>query len=123
MLTGRAWWFLVVVVLTLTFGVLGRNGALGLIGLALLLWFTGNWLLFAFRVQMLRGRIRVVREVADDRGPAASLWAGTAVEVRVVVEPEVSAFLRPMMTLPHGAVFDRVPFVAELVEGEPVAEG
>src|SRR4051812_46859374 len=102
MLTGRAWWFLVIIVLTLTFGVLGRSGALSLIGLALLLWFAGNWLAFAFRVQLLRGRIRVVREVSDDRGPAASLWVGSAVEVRVVVEPEVPSVLRPVMAVPHG---------------------
>jgi uncharacterized protein (DUF58 family) len=111
MLTSRGWWFLVVVLLLLVLGLLGQQAALPLMGLTLLLWFLGEWLLFAVRSRLVAQRLVVEREVRDERGPVETLWAGRSFEVRVRLR------LDHPLTLPHVAVADWVPFGLEYLEG------
>jgi len=73
MLTPRAWWFLSLSLLVLLLGLAITSPGLMLAGLALLLWFGGEWLLFAVRVPLAARRLRVVREVRDGRGPVVTL--------------------------------------------------
>ena len=85
--------------------------ALVLICLTLLTWFLGAWLLFAVRLRLLAGRLRVVREVVDERGPVASLWAGRTFRVRVQLHLDGS------FGSPYVRVADRVPFGVTHVTG------
>ena len=115
MLTPRAWWFLLTVGGTLAFGLAAPSLPLALACLTLLLWFGWEWLLFAVRVETVVRGLRVVREVSDDRGPVATLWAGQTFRVR--------ARLEAAGALPYLAAADPVPFGVERVGGEAAAEG
>jgi uncharacterized protein (DUF58 family) len=116
MLTSRGWWFLVVVFLLLVLGLLGRQAALPLISLTLLLWFLGEWLLFAVRSRLVAQHLVVEREVRDERGPVETLWAGRSFEVRARLR------LDHPVTLPHVAVADWVPFGLEYLDGAVSAD-
>jgi uncharacterized protein (DUF58 family) len=117
MLTTRGWWFLLVVLLLLVLGLLGRHAALPLLSLTLLLWFLGEWLLFAVRSRLVAQHLVVEREVRDERGPVETLWAGRSFEVRARLR------LEHPLTLPHVAVADWVPFGLEYVEGPVSSDG
>jgi uncharacterized protein (DUF58 family) len=117
MMTARGWWCLVGVVLALLAGVLANVPALLVTGLALLLWFGWEWLCFAVRVRTLRQRLRIHREVWDDRGPVSTLWAGRSFTVKVELH------LREGARLPWLAIADPVPFGVRHEEGETTADG
>ena len=57
------------------------------------------------------------RQLADERGPVDTLWAGRSFAVRVELH------LDGWLSLPHVAVADRVPFAAVLLGGETEAAG
>jgi uncharacterized protein (DUF58 family) len=57
-----------------------------LIGLALLLWFAVEWLLFAIRFRANSDRLVVHRTLLQGGRPAPALWAGATARVRVTVE-------------------------------------
>src|SRR5262249_2740569 len=101
MLTSRAWWFLLTVFVVLLGGILLQFVPVTLLGLTLLLWFCWEWLAFAVRSRTVLRRLRVEREVADERGPVATLWAGRTFRVRVRLVG---------YGLPFVAVTDLVPF-------------
>src|SRR2546430_2271307 len=107
MLTPRGWWFLATVLLVLGVGVLGFP-VLGLVGLALFVWFVLQGCLFYYRAATLLRNLRVVREVHDAQRPLTSLWAGRSFQVEVRVE------LRGVLDLPYLVVQDFVPLAAEL---------
>jgi uncharacterized protein (DUF58 family) len=116
MLTSRAWWFLLSVVLILTIGLLRPSLPLTLLGLALLLWFAAQWLWFLARLPSLH-RLKSERTVWDERARVASLWAGQAFEVRVCLVGDNS------LPSPHLALTDHVPYAVELLEGSAVVQG
>jgi uncharacterized protein (DUF58 family) len=116
-MTGRGWWCLLCVLLTLFVGVLRGVPALTLAGLALLLWFGWEWLRFAVRVRTLRQALRVERQVYDERGPVTTLWAGRTFTVRVRLHLLGGR-------LPHATVTDPVPFgVVFAGRGSATADG
>ena len=117
MLTARGWSFLLLVVLTLAFGVFVRLASLTILSLTLLLWFVGEYLVFAVRAHSLHRRLRVRRELWDERGPVATLWAGREFQVRVALE------CRGWFGLPYVALLDRAPFSAVHLSGPCKAEG
>jgi len=128
MLTSRAWWFLMAVILTVAFGTFTRSAALTLIGLTLLAWFIGQWLPFSLRARTVCRRLHLERQVHDERGPVNTLWAGQSFEVRVTLAfPEIAepwqTLLRPLLSLPHAAVFDRIPFGVEQLMGVSAVDG
>jgi uncharacterized protein (DUF58 family) len=114
MLTARAWWFLVSATLLAFTGIVARLPALSLTGLALLVWFGWEWLLFLGRLQ---GSLRVEREVHDERGPVTTLWAGQTFAVRVRLCCE------GWLSWPHAAAADLVPFGVQWLDGDTAAEG
>jgi uncharacterized protein (DUF58 family) len=114
MLTTRAWWFLVSATLAAFAGIGARLPALTLTGLALLLWFGWEWLLFLARLQ---GGLRVEREVLDERGPVTTLWAGQTFAVRVRL------CRAGWVGWPHVLAADPVPFGVEWLDGDTAAEG
>lgn len=116
MLTSRGWWFLVVVLVLLVLGLLGRQAAPVVLALTLLLWLLGEWLLFAVRSRLVAPALVVERELRDERGPVETLWAGRAFEVRVRLR------LDHALGLPHVAVADWVPFGLEYVDGATGAD-
>jgi uncharacterized protein (DUF58 family) len=116
MLTSRGFWFLFSVLVVLGLGLLRPSLPLTLLGLTLLLWFVGQWLWFLARLPLVR-RLRVERQVWDDRSTVATLWAGQAFQVRVRL---VSDDRRPS---PHLAVTDRLPFAVEQLEGSDHVQG
>ena len=117
MLTSRAWWFLLFDILVLCFGILGRQPALGLLGLALLLWFLSEWLLFAIRSKLTLRNLYVERTVSDERSPVETLWAGQSFTVHVRVH------LDARFTLSFAIASDRVPFAVEHLDGETECQG
>ncbi|HVS37061.1 MAG TPA: DUF58 domain-containing protein [Gemmataceae bacterium] len=117
MLTPRAWWFLCVCLLVLLLGLWIGSPALTLTPLTLLLWFGGEWFVFAVRTPLAVRRLRVVRQVRDERGPVAVLWAGRTFEV--VVRLKGDGLLR----LPYAAIADRPPFAVSCVGEPPGADG
>jgi uncharacterized protein (DUF58 family) len=116
MLTSRAWWFLLAVLLVLSVGLLRPSLPLTLTALALLLWFGCQWLLFLLRLANLHG-LEIDREVRDEKGPVATLWAGQAFEVRVRLW---SSYWLPT---PHVAADDHVPYAVVHVDGAALAQG
>src|SRR5437016_3155678 len=117
MLTSRAWWFLLPVGGMLALGVAAPFVPLALACLTLLLWFAWEWLLFAVRVETVVRWLRLEREVSDDRGPVATLWAGQTFRVRGTLAAGGGS------PLPYLAAADPVPFGVEKVGGEAAAEG
>jgi uncharacterized protein (DUF58 family) len=117
MLTSRGWWFLLVVLLLLAIGVVGQRAALALLGLTLLCWFCGQWLLFAIHCRLVLPGVTLERKVCDERGPVETLWAGRTFEVRATLR------LSHWLPLPHVAATDWVPFGVEHLEGDTQANG
>src|SRR5580700_11294064 len=111
MLTGRGWSFLLIVLLMLAFGIVGRLAALTILCLTLLVWFAAEFVVFAMRAHSLHRRLRVRHEISDERGPVNTLWAGREFEVRV------SIWGRGVLGLPHVSAVDRVPYGVELLSG------
>ncbi len=117
MLTGRAWWLLVVSVLLLVVGLLLGQPIFTLLGLALVLWLGGEGLLFSFRARWVARGLRLHRQLCDDRGPVTSLWAGRTFEVRLVL------FLDEGAGLPYVAFEEPTPFALEVIDGAAQGEG
>ncbi len=117
MLTSRAWWVLSINLLVLFFGLTIASPALTLVPLTLLFWFGGEWLLFAVRIPLAVRRLRLLREVYDERGPVVTLWAGRPFEVGLRLEAG------GRMALPYVALDDRPPFDLEYLGGPLAADG
>src|SRR6266852_1024234 len=117
MVTARGWWFVLWSGAFLFLGVLSGVVPLALLGLTLFLWFLVEWLLFAYRVQSIVGRLHIVREVRDEHGPVESLWAGRSFDVGVELR------LDSTLALPYAAAADLVPFDVEFVSGDPEVDG
>ncbi|HEV3260483.1 MAG TPA: DUF58 domain-containing protein [Gemmataceae bacterium] len=117
MLTARGWWFLLIVLALLALALLWPNEPVALLALTLGLWFLWQWLSFAVRARLVSRRLWVERQLHDDHGPVATLWAGRTFQVRVALR------LSGGLSLPYVAVTDRVPFETELDAGEPRTEG
>src|SRR4051794_28007100 len=100
----------------LVLGIAARLTPLGVLGLTLLGWFGFEWLVFALRARLLRGRLVVEREISDDRGPVTTLWAGRTFTVRVWVTLGYGR-------LPFAIISDPVPFGVRHVEGETRTDG
>jgi uncharacterized protein (DUF58 family) len=115
MLTGRGWWFLLIVGGTLALGVLGGHAVLALLGLTLLLWLLGEWFLFLVRSRIIVRSVRVRRALGT--GQTAALWAGQTFPVRVEV------VLEQPLGVPYVAVADWVPLGVEHVAGAAQAGG
>lgn len=116
MLTGRGWWVLFSCLVLLIMGIVAYVPALLVMGVALLVWMSFEWLLFALWVRALRSRARVVREVRDRRGPVGTLWMGRAFRVRVRLEVSGGR-------MPWAMMADLVPFSVRHEEGETRADG
>lgn len=117
MLTGRAWWLLLVSVLLLVIGMLAARPLLALLGLALVLWLTAQGLLFTLEARWTVRGLRLRRQIHDARGPVASLWAGRVFEVRVTLS------LDSVLPLSYIAFEEPLPFGLEVTEGELRGEG
>src|SRR6185437_12383064 len=115
MLTSRAWWFLLTVLLILSAGLLVPSLPLLLVGLTLLLWFGCQWLLFLLRLPAVRG-LRIEREVWDEKTAVATLWAGQTFEVRI-------RLVNDWLPSSHVAATDRVPFAVEHRDGLTTVQG
>ncbi|HLN29212.1 MAG TPA: DUF58 domain-containing protein [Gemmataceae bacterium] len=117
MITARGWWCLVVILAVQTLAVLSGRPALTLVALTLLLWFLGQWLLFAFRVRLTVPTLQISRQVRDGRGPVDTLWAGRVFQVQVELRAVEG------LALPCLRVADQVPFAIEKVAGSAEREG
>src|SRR5262245_19427300 len=117
MLTPRGWWFLLTVLTLLLQTVWTGTAAVVIVCLTLLVWFLSAWLLFAVRLRLLHGRLRVEREVHDERGPVESLWAGRSFLVRVRLCSDA------VLPSPYLRAADRVPFSVQRIDGETEIDG
>lgn len=116
MVTWRGVWFLMASVAMLVLGIALALAPLAIVALTLLCWFGCEWLFFALRARLLRGRLVVERQVSDERGPVATLWAGRAFTVRVRVTLGYGR-------LPFAVVSDPVPFGVRHQGGETRTDG
>ena len=117
MLTSRGWWFFLTVLVVLVMSLWTNTTGVSLIALTLQLWFLANWLLFQLRLLAIQGRLRVVRQLADEQGPVQSLWAGRTFHVRVRLCND------GVLGLPYARVQERVPFGVQRIAGAAHVEG
>lgn len=117
MLTSRGWWFLMGVLALLAFVALANETTLTLLALTLLLWFCWEWLGFTMRVTLGVRRLRVERQLHDDRGPVEALWAGRSFRVQVRLRIE------GLIGLSYVRITDRVPFGVEHMAGATESDG
>jgi uncharacterized protein (DUF58 family) len=117
MLTSRGWFFVVFIAALLAWAMLVHLATVAILALALILWFAWEWLLFAVRSRIVVRQVEVLRQVSDERGPVDSLWAGRTFTV------DVELRLNERLGLSYVAAVDRVPFGAELVDGETRRDG
>src|SRR5947209_19096103 len=106
MLTWRGWWLFLFVLGMLAVAMLQPrpNASMAVLALTVGLWFAWEWLLFAIRVRVMLRRLRVQRELRDERGPVDTLWAGRTFQVRVTLE------LPSGLDFPYVLATDRLPF-------------
>jgi uncharacterized protein (DUF58 family) len=116
MLTSRGCWFLLSTLVILSLGLLRPSLSLTLLGLTLLLWFAAQWLWFLVRLPAVR-RLRVEREIWDDRSAVSTLWAGQTFTVRVHL------LHNGWLPSPHLAAADHLPFAVEHLEGSAQVQG
>src|SRR5262249_55187697 len=115
MLTRRGWWFLIVILSLLLLGALANFMALAVVALGLLVWFCYEGLAFALRARFVVPDLHVVREVRDDHGRAATLWAGRRFQTRFGIES------RSKYSLPYVIVTEFVPFgIKPLTTPKPI---
>jgi uncharacterized protein (DUF58 family) len=117
MLTPRGWWFLTFVLALLILTVWTNTPPVALVALTLLGWFVGGWLFFTVRVRLLSGRLRLERDVLDERGPVEGLWAGRSFTVRARLRSDAR------VPSPYLRVADRVPFSVRRTDGEAERDG
>src|SRR5262249_20783324 len=123
MLTQRGWWLLLTLGAMLGLGTLGSYSSasqiaiVSQIAIALLLWFSWEWLRFAVSVRMAARALRADREIWDARGPVTALWAGRSFDVRVTLR------LGRGPGLAYVVADDPVPFGLEYVGGDPSVGG
>jgi uncharacterized protein (DUF58 family) len=109
-LTPRGWWLLLSVLFLLLCGMLTSHPLLMILGLAFLLWFGAEWILFKLRSQTVDHDVRFERVVEDERGPIATLWFERVFTVRLR--------LASPRHLPLVRLTDLLPFSVELLDGE-----
>src|SRR5437870_4441005 len=119
MLTSRGWWLLLIAVFLAALGTViskERGGTLAVVGLTVIAWLLIEGINFHVGTRGNLPRLRVEREVRDNRGPVVTLWAGRTYEVvvRLVSDFRVSAAV---------LVDDRFPFGVELAGGGVNAAG
>src|SRR5579885_2485688 len=132
MLTMRGWRLLLTIVAMLVLGLLGITGlasdapfrlndqphiTIVLLSLTFGLWFAAEWFMFALRCQLLRRRLTLMRELRDERGAIATLWAKRTFRVRVVLQ------LRGRLRIPFVRISDLLPAGAVRGEGFVHYEG
>jgi uncharacterized protein (DUF58 family) len=120
MLTSRGWWLLLLALFLAGLGTAwstARSATLVLVGLALLAWLTVEYLRFHLSLTLGWPRLKVEREVHDERGPVVTLWAGRTFTVNVRVTCD------RRWPMPFGVFDDRFPFGVELVSGGVTAAG
>ena len=117
MLTARAWWLLFTVMLMVMFGLLVSHPALTLIGITILIWFAWEWFSFTLRLHFLLPKLSLERTLHDDRGPIRTLWAGRVFRVQTRLR------LPNPWRIPLVFGSERVPFAAELIDGDASGQG
>ncbi|MCI0379910.1 MAG: DUF58 domain-containing protein [Gemmataceae bacterium] len=115
MLTPRGWWFFVALLALLAAALATATATFVLVCLAALSWFLGQWAMFAVRLRRAHGRLEIHREIWDERAPLETLWARLPAEVRLTLESPVA--------FPFVWMVDRVPPLAQRVEGENATAG
>ncbi|WP_020473943.1 DUF58 domain-containing protein [Zavarzinella formosa] len=107
MLTSRGWWLLgVSTLLTLLGALLSRRqgDGLAIIGITILTWFLVEWALFAYQAFFVLPRLRISREIRDERKAVPLLWANGEFDIVVKVQLDRGR-------LPDVFLEDAVPFV------------
>jgi uncharacterized protein (DUF58 family) len=98
-------------------GVLFGRPAVSLVGLGVLVWIAGEWLLFLWRSELLVRRLRVHRQLRDHRGGTLTLWVDRSFQVTTRVGLEGPG------TIPYLVVQERLPASLQLAAGKLDAEG
>ena len=117
MLTGRGFWFFVVVLALLGLSIAMGSASAVLVCLTLLLWFLTHWFLFQWRCRAAQSRLAVDRTLSTSRGQVESIWARQRAEVRVVLTCDAP------VALPFVVAADRIPAPAHWLRGLTQAEG
>jgi len=113
-LTSRGWWFLFIVLVQISLGLIlsDRVGpVLALIGFGLLAWFGTEWLLFRVRVQFALPQVKFRRRLFSGKRETPILWAGQDFEVRVEI------VLNSRLSLSYITLQDRPPSGCDRVDG------
>ena len=114
MLTSRGWWFLAVVLILVGLGAAlsERVGdGIAVVALTLLAWFLWEWAQFAYRYYVVLPRLRLHREIRDERKAVPLLWAEGEFDVHVRITLDGPG------DLPYALLTDWIPTDAKFVEG------
>src|SRR5580698_2271994 len=104
MLTGRSFWFLFVVVLTIIFGAFiipTYSVVPALLGITFFIWFALQWVIFQTRSLAAVSRLKVSRRILQGGREVPMVWAGLTIEVRVTIENSGT------ITVPFAVLEDR----------------
>src|SRR5262245_8358838 len=116
-LTTRGWNFLMVLVVFLTGAVAFQSATLSVVGLALLCWFLAAAFVFAVRVRLTTGQLRIHRVLHGRRGKLTGLVAGQPFTVEVVLASD------SIMSLPWVRAPDRLPVLVRIRDGDSRGDG
>jgi uncharacterized protein (DUF58 family) len=114
LLTSRGWWFLAVVLILVGLGAAlsERVGdGIAVVALTLLAWFLWEWAQFAHRYYVVLPRLRLHREIRDERKAVPLLWAEGEFDVHVRITLDGPG------DLPYALLTDWIPTDAKFVEG------
>ncbi|MCI0681752.1 MAG: DUF58 domain-containing protein [Gemmataceae bacterium] len=117
MLTSRGWWlFLITFALLVVAAALGI-GTAALAFLTLLVWFVGAWIQFQVRLRWTAKALYVERSLLRQGTAVEVLWAHSTATMAARLRSD------SRLTLAYVAVYDRVPALARLEDGQPWNEG
>ena len=86
MLTARGWWLLIASVLLAVIGATsGAAPVVAILGITLLAWLIGEWILFAFRARFALPELVVERRVMQSGRPVSAGWANVPFQIRFQV--------------------------------------
>lgn len=117
MLTSRGWWLFLSTFFLLIISIALGIGTMTLPFLGLLAWFLGAWLQFHVRLRWTAKALYVQRSLLRQGTPIEVLWAQSTATMVVRLCSD------SRLALAYVVVYDRVPALARLEDGEPWNEG
>jgi uncharacterized protein (DUF58 family) len=115
LLTTRGRWFLIVAGLMLFWSIVAIGDFVPfvlMLGITAMLWFCGEWMLFALRTRYASNQITLERTLIQNERPQPNLWANVRATVRLTVTMQPDGWRLPFVQLA-----DNVPVGLHILSG------